>query len=76
MDVKVISTDFPRTIQSVQGLLLGLYPDGTNDHEIEIDARHTSWLIPDPQPRHTEEQVQLEEELVNRPYMIDLEIRR
>jgi len=58
-NVKVISTDFPRTIQSVQGLLIGLFPDGI-EAPIDIDVRHTKHLIPDPQPRLTQKQVELE----------------
>jgi hypothetical protein len=70
--VKVYSTDFARTIQSVQGLLVGLLPErnseSSDDREnaavVEIDARHTHVMIPDPQPRNTDEQVRLERELV------------
>jgi acid phosphatase len=72
--VAVYSTDFPRTIQSVQGLLVGLFPDGISGSSggdagddaavVEIDARHTDAMIPDPQPRRTAEQGELERELV------------
>lgn len=69
--LRVYSTDFARTIQSVQGLLVGLFPDeqdlqATTD-PIVIDVRHTSILIPDPQPRRTHEQVVLEQALALRP---------
>ena len=69
--VQVISTDFPRTIQSVQGVLVGLFPDLHG--EIKIDARHTSDLIPDPQPRRTIEQEELELKLASRPNMLQRE---
>lgn len=66
--VRVISTNFLRTIQSVQGVLVGLFPDGTKA-PIDIDIRHTNWMIPDPQPRHTPEQTVLEQELSVRPHV-------
>ena len=56
--VKVFSTDFPRTILSVRGTLIGLFPDQVVD--MEIDVRQTDKMIPDPQPRRTEEQEKLE----------------
>lgn len=72
--VKVMSTDFPRTIQSVQALLTGLFPDLIihNDKPvpIEIDVRNTnSFLIPDPQPRQSSLQPALETYLSNRPHL-------
>ena len=69
-DIKTISTDFPRTIQSLHGVLVGMFPDGFGDAEttIDIDCRHTAWLIPDPQPRRSQEQEQLEVELASRDY--------
>jgi Histidine phosphatase superfamily (branch 2) len=60
-NIRVLSTNFHRTIQSVQGLLVGLFPDSTND-QIEIDVRNTEWMIPDPNPRRTVEQARLEKE--------------
>lgn len=80
-DVQVFSTDFPRTIQSVQGLLVGLFPDDT-DHQdnqdssttIKIDARNTNWMIPDPQPRRTREQEELENALANREFVVAKEM--
>lgn len=73
-NVRVISTNFARTIQSVQGLLVGLFPDGIpDDHAVEIDVRHTDLLIPDPQPRRTREQVVLEEKLALRPHVLQRE---
>jgi acid phosphatase len=44
--IKVTSTNFPRTVQSVQGLLVGLFPDGTDDHDVEIDVTRTNGMIP------------------------------
>lgn len=78
--LRVWSTDFPRTLQSVRGLLVGLLDDVANDDErtrtvIPIDARHTSILIPDPQPRRTEEQAALERELAVRPHVLEREKR-
>lgn len=70
--VKVTSTDFPRTIQSVQALLLGLFPEGY-EGIIEIDARHTNIMIPDPQPRLSTEQVQLERVLSQRSHLLERE---
>jgi Histidine phosphatase superfamily (branch 2) len=61
-NIRVFSTNFQRTIQSVQGLLVGLFPDSTDDL-IEIDARNTEWMIPDPIPRRTTEQARMEQEI-------------
>ena len=73
--IRVISTNFPRTIQSVQGLLVGLIPDGLPDDQpgITIDVRHTDWMIPDPQPRRSREQSVLEEKLARRPHLLQRE---
>jgi hypothetical protein len=71
-DIKIICTDYPRTIQSVQGVLVGLFPDGLME-TVEIDCRHTSWMIPDRQPRRTKEQEELELELAARPHMLERE---
>jgi hypothetical protein len=72
-DMKIFSTDFDRTIQSVQGVLVGFFPDGPSEI-IDIDCRHTtSWMIPDPQPRRTVEQEALEVELASRPHMLERE---
>ena len=74
--VKVMSTDFPRTIQSVQALLTGLFPDANPDVNapIEIDLRHTnSYFIPDPQPRQYAEQISLESHLSKRPHLLSRE---
>lgn len=69
-NIKVISTNFPRTIQSVQGLLVGLFPDGTDENvSIDIDARYTDVLIPDPQPRRSSEQTLLESALAKQPHL-------
>jgi hypothetical protein len=69
-DIRVMSTDFPRTVQSVQGLLVGFFPEGPGE-TIEIDCSHTSWMIPDPQPRRSSEQEELEMQLANRPHMLE-----
>ncbi|GAX16529.1 acid phosphatase [Fistulifera solaris] len=71
-DLLVFSTDFPRTIQSVQGLLSGLFPDGL-DTDITIDVRPSSWMIPDPMPRFTKEQEILEQQLARTPTVIERE---
>lgn len=71
-DVRVVCTDFPRTIQSVQGVLVGLFPDGLKE-TVEIDCSHTSWMIPDPQPRRSSEQEELEVQLASRPHMLERE---
>ncbi|KAL7471107.1 hypothetical protein ACHAXS_011411 [Conticribra weissflogii] len=82
--VSVMSTDFPRTIQSVQALLTGLFPDiddyvSSTDREgdapiISIDVRNTnSYLIPDPQPRQSPHQLVLEQKLSNRPHLLERE---
>jgi acid phosphatase len=67
-NIKYISTNFPRTIQSAQGLLVGLFPDSTEE-PIVIDARQTDIFIPDPQPRQTPEQEALEKELAAQPHL-------
>ena len=77
-DIKVYSTDFARTIQSVQGLLVGFFPEGFSNDEnsptINIDCRDTiSWMIPDPQPRQTKEQTILEQKLAQRPHILERE---
>lgn len=71
--IKVTSTNFPRTVQSVQGLLVGLFPDGTDDHHVDIDVRKTNEMIPDPQPRRTQEQIDLEKSLAARPHLAEKE---
>lgn len=72
--IKVKSTDFPRTLQSVQALLVGLFPDGLPEGtQIDIDARHTDVLIPDPQPRMSAEQVELEKLLSQREHVLHKE---
>ena len=71
--IKVTSTNFPRTVQSVQGLLVGLFPDGTDDHHIDIDVRKTNEMIPDPQPRRTQEQIDLEKMFAARPHLAEKE---
>jgi hypothetical protein len=71
-NIRVFSTNFPRTIQSVQGLLVGMFPDST-DQSIPIDVRHTSMMVPDPQPRQTVEQHDLEYALSTRPHILDKE---
>ena len=75
-DIKVYSTDFARTIQSVQGLLVGFFPDGIpSSDEIEIDCRDTtSWMIPDPQPRQSKEQEDLERELARQPHVLERDV--
>ena len=70
--IKVYSTNFPRTLQSVQAVLVGMFPDGLPS-PIDIDARNTNILIPDPQPRASKEQVELERHLSRRPHMIQRE---
>mmetsp|Transcript_1126 Transcript_1126/g.2400 ORF Transcript_1126/g.2400 Transcript_1126/m.2400 type:complete len:517 (+) Transcript_1126:242-1792(+) len=73
-DIKVYSTDFPRTIQSVQGLLVGFFPEEDETNTISIDCRNTTcWMIPDPQPRQTHEQKVLERKLAQRPHILEQE---
>ena len=71
-DIKILSTDFPRTIQSVQGVLIGIFPDGIEGN-IDIDCQHTNWMIPDPQPRRSTEQEELEKKLATRPHFLERE---
>jgi hypothetical protein len=75
--IKVISTDFPRTIQSVQALLLGMFPSANTSptESVEIDVRHTMKMIPDPQPRRSTEQTLLEMELASRPHLVERELQ-
>jgi len=72
--IRVFSTDFERTIQSVQGTLIGLFPlVGKEENEqdvIDIDVRNTEWMIPDPQPRRHKEQEELEVALAGRPHIL------
>jgi len=73
-DVKIYSTSFARTIQSVQGLLVGIFPDGFDNEEIDIDCRDTKfWMIPDPIPRNTKEQEELERKLAKQPQVLEKE---
>eukprot|EP00536_Pseudo-nitzschia_multiseries_P017318 jgi/Psemu1/224490/e_gw1.1487.38.1 len=73
-DIKVYSTDFARTIQSVQGLLVGFFPDEDETNIISIDCRDTTtWMIPDPQPRQTHEQTILERKLAEQPHVLEQE---
>mmetsp|Transcript_26220 Transcript_26220/g.57423 ORF Transcript_26220/g.57423 Transcript_26220/m.57423 type:complete len:516 (-) Transcript_26220:200-1747(-) len=73
-DIKVYSTDFDRTIQSVQGLLVGFFPDDGEKTVVSIDCRDTTcWMIPDPQPRQTHEQKVLERTLARRPHVLQQE---
>ena len=66
--VRCMSTDFPRTIQSAQALLTGLFPEAGGP--IEIDLRDTSsYFIPDPQPRQSSRQLSLERYLSQRPHV-------
>ena len=53
---------------------------GTNNHQddeaaskVTIDARHTVRLLPDPQPRETAEQIELEDVLAARPHLQTVE---
>jgi hypothetical protein len=83
MRIRVRSTNFVRTIQSVQGLIQGLIPreksyqssngSNTSSHVVPIDIRHTNWMIPDPQPRRTKEQALLELEVSQQPHLIEKE---
>eukprot|EP00580_Thalassiosira_gravida_P018585 CAMPEP_0201661860 /NCGR_PEP_ID=MMETSP0494-20130426/4104_1 /ASSEMBLY_ACC=CAM_ASM_000839 /TAXON_ID=420259 /ORGANISM="Thalassiosira gravida, Strain GMp14c1" /LENGTH=481 /DNA_ID=CAMNT_0048140081 /DNA_START=87 /DNA_END=1532 /DNA_ORIENTATION=+ len=76
--VKVMSTDFPRTVQSVQAVLTGLFPDAANleNAPIEIDLQQTnSYFIPDPQPRQYKHQLALERHLSNRPHLRKKEVK-
>jgi len=99
--LRVSSTDFSRTLQSVQALLVGLLQE-SKDNEgnmgllrglgdgipskspvpisrtkqsdiIEIDARHTAKMIPDPQPRRYVGQAELERELISSDMFADRE---
>ena len=70
--LRVYSTDFSRTILSVQGLLVGLFPHGNPGH-IPIDVRNTILMIPDPKPRRFKEQELLENMLVKRPHVMQRE---
>ena len=73
--IRIMSTDFPRTIQSVQALLTGLFEGAQLDAPaIEIDVRRTnSYLIPDPQPRQFPTQLVLESHLAKRPHLVEKE---
>ena len=55
-EMRVHSTDFPRTVQSVQALLQGLSPLEQRGEPIAIDCMLSDQMIPDPVPRATEEQ--------------------
>ena len=83
--VKVMSTDFPRTIQSVQAVLTGLFPNnGTMNVDdddapppppIIIDLQHTNtYFIPDPQPRQHPQQLELESHLSQRRHLIERDV--
>jgi len=73
-NLRVVSTSFIRAIQSAQGVIAGLFPQGVdNDDPIEIDARFTNMLLPDPMPRETLEQAHLEDALAARPHLEEKE---
>jgi Histidine phosphatase superfamily (branch 2) len=72
-NIRVRSTNFLRTIQSVQGLLMGLLQPTTLEKKTMIDIRHTDWMIPDPKPRRYPEQSQLEQELSRQPHITERE---
>jgi hypothetical protein len=63
--LRVSSTDFPRTIQSAQALLQGLYPLSTRSDPITIDVSLHDAMIPDPVPRTTHKQELLEQSVLN-----------
>jgi len=66
--MQVYSTDFQRTIQSVQGFWMGFFHDQEKAPPLFIDARNTNWMIPDPQPRRFAEQHTLEQAwMANQP---------
>jgi hypothetical protein len=78
--IRVRSTNFVRTIQSVQGFLQGFLAvasdqtgGGKFQKNVTIDIRHTNWIIPDPQPRLTPEQAKLELELSQQPHLLEKE---
>jgi hypothetical protein len=77
--IRIMSTDFPRTIQSVQALLTGLFEGAQYDNHngeaaIEIDVRNTNaYLIPDPQPRQSPQQMILEHHLSQRSHLVEKE---
>mmetsp|Transcript_25932 Transcript_25932/g.40707 ORF Transcript_25932/g.40707 Transcript_25932/m.40707 type:complete len:464 (-) Transcript_25932:113-1504(-) len=73
--IRIMSTDFHRTIQSVQALLTGLFEGAQLEGPaIEIDVRRTnSYLIPDPQPRQFPKQLVLESHLAKRPHLVEKE---
>jgi Histidine phosphatase superfamily (branch 2) len=82
LSIRVRSTNFIRTIQSVQGLLHGLIPvenyrfytgNNASKNIATIDIRHTNWMIPDPQPRRTKEQAVLEIELSQQEHLMEKE---
>jgi acid phosphatase len=55
----VYSTDFPRTIQSVQGLLVGLFPDGfpergKGEGDSDSDVDNSDSVVVDIDTRHTD----------------------
>jgi hypothetical protein len=68
--IRVISTSFDRAIQSAQGVIMGIFPSPPTE-AIQIDARHANnqLLLPDPQPRNTQEQADLEDQLAARPHL-------
>jgi hypothetical protein len=75
-DLHIYCTNFERTIQSVQGFLMG-FLDNKDDEGLSsvvpIDIRHTNSMIPDPQPRQTLQQSKLERRLSERPHIVQRE---
>mgnify|MGYP003867368317 CR=1 FL=1 len=69
--VRVISTSFDRAIQSAQGVIMGLFPGPPPLDKVELNTRHeyNELLLPDPQPRKTQEQADLEDALAARPHL-------
>jgi acid phosphatase len=71
--VTVWSTAYARTILSTQALLSTLFPANRRTGPLIIDTRDRHQMVPDPVPRRTKRQEELEAEISNTPAFIAAE---
>jgi acid phosphatase len=72
-EVTVWSTAYARTILSTQALLSTMFPADRRTAPLTIDTRDSRQMVPDPLPRRTLRQEQLEAELSSAPAFVAAE---